>query len=446
MTDDASVRLGPARTVVACTALLSGWACQSQPESEPAPATPAPERRTVIASILYERAEGPFAIGIGDVDGDGASEIVVSNRNLHRDSPDRENTVKLVSGRSGVELLRLTGGEGFGYRIARAGDVNGDERPDFMVTTGDTHDLFARQRQSVVAVYSVTGELLHQVRGYELGSWIGTVGDANDDERADFAYSDYSSGRLIVHLRSGADGAPIWTWPTSADGVQASSWNRGPASVDLDADGIDDLVFAGSTDGPAGGASALYVLSGRTGRCRRLASGVSVDPAAYQALAGLQDVDGDECADLIVGDSSSRRATIVSGRTGEIVHRLAPDRGDLEDDFGWAVTGLGDVDADGVPDAAVGAMHFHGFEGLAYVLVFSGRDGRRLARVDGSVEDGSHEIDLPGSPHAFGIAVEGLGDVTGDGYPDLLVGEDRYPNTGFSLADRIVVYALAPSP
>ncbi|KAA3605107.1 MAG: hypothetical protein DWQ01_21175 [Planctomycetota bacterium] len=90
------------------------------------------------------------------------------------------------------------------------------------------------------------------------------------------------------------------------------------------------------------------------------------------------------------------------------------------DQYGWAVSGIGDVNRDGFPDLAVGAVQTATTEGPAagYVHVLSGQDGRTLLLLEGQ-ED--HD--------EFGIAVSGAGDVNRDGVPDILVGA-RFANGG----------------
>lgn len=77
--------------------------------------------------------------------------------------------------------------------------------------------------------------------------------------------------------------------------------------------------------------------------------------------------------------------------------------------FGQAVVSLGDVDGDGTPDMAVGDPSGAGFAGE--VSVFSGKSGALILSLSGQV---------PGNE--FGASLAGLGDLNGDGVPDLAVG------------------------
>lgn len=91
--------------------------------------------------------------------------------------------------------------------------------------------------------------------------------------------------------------------------------------------------------------------------------------------------------------------------------------------FGRAVTGLGDVDGDGVPDLAVGSRSDGdgGEDAGAVYVIFMNRD---LSPRE-AVKIGAGSGGMPASEIAagdfFGYGVAGLGDLDGDGVPDLAI-------------------------
>ena len=154
---------------------------------------------------------------------------------------------------------------------------------------------------------------------------------------------------------------------------------------------------------PVFGASLLYTI-----------------PAAAEngqlgaALAALGDLDADGIPDLAIGDpayteaglAGSGQVQIVSGATGAVIHTLlgAPAAGQA---FGTALTTL-DANGDGTTDLAVGATG-----GCGSVSIYSGIDGSLLRKI------------TPGSPDAgslYGAALANAGDQNADGKADLFIG------------------------
>src|SRR5713101_730777 len=80
--------------------------------------------------------------------------------------------------------------------------------------------------------------------------------------------------------------------------------------------------------------------------------------------------------------------------------------------FGSALTVVGDVDGDGIPDYLIGAydqrVGENNRQGQAFV--FSGKEGNLLYTLDDPA---------PQEDAAFGFAVAAVGDINQDGIPDL---------------------------
>src|SRR5438132_541885 len=191
-----------------------------------------------------------------------------------------------------------------------------------------------------------------------------------------------------------------------------------------------------------------------------------------QAVAVVGDITGDGVPDLVVGgpfhDSEFSgtngfgppqdvgRAFLINGATlGEISQLNDPffqvplDFPKFGGFFGFSVAGVGDLNHDGVPDVLVGVPHHSNF-GADHInageaFVFSGRDGSIIFTLtDPDEEEGNR----------MGYAVASLGDVNGDGIPDLLVGVPKkdtpagLPDVGsayiFSGADGSFIRSLDP--
>ena len=101
--------------------------------------------------------------------------------------------------------------------------------------------------------------------------------------------------------------------------------------------------------------------------------------------------------------------------------------------LGKSVADAGDLTGDGVPDVLLGAPGADGW-GLCsgWARVYSGA-GRALV------------LDLDGGPNSggYGIAVDGLGDLDGDGAGDFAVGGSSFVVPGFGQPGRVYVYSAA---
>jgi hypothetical protein len=292
----------------------------------------------------------------------------------------------------------------FGHLVAAAGDVDADGVADFIVESSDTG------RSARAVVYSgADHSVLH-----DFSSARGAIptasaaDDANGDGAADLFVATGSEVRLI----SGSDGSVLYSVPA----------RQGVSSIgDVSGDGYVDFLSG----------IRLMLFSGKDGSI--LEPDFETKIGHHQSLAGVGDVNGDGFGDIAVGENSLwGTSRVVSGADLSVLFQLP---GDSPSDYlGAQVSGVGDVNADGVPDvAAVG--------GANYVRVFSGADAAVLYDFHGSETLGRFSI-------GSGGRVAGGGDVNADGYADIVVAGSRgVENLGtvhvFSGADGSVLYSLA---
>ena len=194
---------------------------------------------------------------------------------------------------------------------------------------------------------------------------------------------------------------------------------------DVDADGHDDLLVGAvnHTDGGVTVGAAYVVLGPVSGTLdlsfadAKLMSEAGSDAAAGWSVSGAGDVNGDGCADVLVGapnaddgvDHQLGAAYLVLGPvSGTLDLSLADAKlvGEETSSFNGAgrdVAGAGDMDADGHDDLLVGAAS------AAYLV---------LGPVTGTLDLSMADAKLVGA----GRSVSGGGDVDGDGNDDLLLG------------------------
>jgi len=213
------------------------------------------------------------------------------------------------------------------------------------------------------------------------------------------------------------------------------SFGRAVAAVgDVDGDGTVDLAVGANSDLLTWTARILFMTpAGAIDRMRTIDSTDVGDPPFRElgrSLAALGDLDRDGVPDLAVGDTRRLFPAPVgqvklvfllpSGRPRAHATILAERSSAFA--FGAAVATLGDLDGDGVVDLAIGDP----FDGLvqqdgAVTICFLRQDGSVVRRAFIREGVGGFAGPLPAAP-AFGASLACLGDLDGDGRPELAVG------------------------
>lgn len=204
---------------------------------------------------------------------------------------------------------------------------------------------------------------------------------------------------------------------------------------DLDGDGVGDLMLAASgRDGPDGETEAgwVYVVRGpvRGERLLSTAEASIVSETANESLgrsvAGLGDTDGDGYPDVLLGTQWTES---TSESTAWLLYGPVPD-GQTSAAEGVALTMLqaamrfivseaGDANGDGHLDMLIGAPYAStpADQGGIALLVLGPTDD-----VDDLETSAEAKVLGESSADELGSALEGGGDQTGDGVPDLLAG------------------------
>lgn len=307
---------------------------------------------------------------------------------------------------------RAASNANLGRSVAGLGDVDGDGYGDVIVAEPVISVGSGQGRAHILS--GATGEIwrTHVWGGTTSGTRVARAGDVDGNGFDDYLVSDplLAPGGVAVVYDGWSGVSALFFAGTSNN--EKLGWSAVGVG-DLNGDGFDDVVMG--APGFNAGQGRVHVRHGGGGGSTLFGPllGESGWPDFGHAVARAGDVNRDGAPDFLVGATSSLtpgkgKVYVFSGADGSLI-RSWSDAGN--NGFGHAVAGAGDVDADGRADVLVGLPYYSGVDATrGRALVYSGRNGSVLHTLDGYSSNG-----------LFGWAVDGLGDLSGDGKSEFLV-------------------------
>ncbi len=348
---------------------------------------------------------------------------------------------------------------GLGEDVASVGDFDGDGENEFMVSNaGEGFLVFPNREGRTLELEYDAGDPLSEEDAWVMGTralgasaQLSAAGDFNGDGFDDFVIGVGSSGGYVsVGLGAPRRDEVVFLGARTEGATVASGAGAGVGGgADVNGDGLDDLVIGAPDPGAFELPGRAYVVFGNRSEeafsLREVArgeGGFSIEGGRRRGRFGssvalVDDINGDGRAEVAVGSANDGPGTVavVWGRAdGDEVSTTSGGFGGFVVEgqvdttgTGSAVRSVGDVNGDGLGDILIGQIRNGPDGNRRSFVVFGQTAAERILLADVAAGVGGFMMEspspFPGSTRASGHVIAGVGDINGDALADFAIGE-----------------------
>ena len=374
----------------------------------------------VIPGSTPNERFGMSPISLGDINGDGRPDIAVGAPGGVNSGSLTSGLVRVLSGFDFQVLYVVYGTnhqDGFGRRLAKLDDVDGDGVSDFVVAApGTGYPVLPGYVRTVSGATGATIRTTVAPGGTGFGEYLAAGGDFDGDGYDDFAVSgSYTPQKVGVY--SGLSGALLFAVTSTTYGI-LPGYLVSTFVPDRNADGFDELLI-GVRDFCAPPCAnwyfgAVFLAGGPTGTLLSAHYSNTSSQLGHN-VASVGDLNEDGVSDIILTSAPFNLLPFAGysfahdGVTGAPLWSVASSGPSTTlGAQGSSIVSLGDVDGDLTDDVAFGSHGPRDWTGLTGLSVVSGATGATIYTV---------------ASGPLGFYVGAGGDLTGDGRNELLAGD-----------------------